>query len=491
MNKNKVFLRYWLFLLLPTLLGLITSNGLATPQTKQMTLDEAIALALRYNRTVESAYLERIIEKFELKVAQDEFRPDLFVSASVTQNHSNGTDALTTGIGTGLSLKVPTGGQLELAWQQSVSKPWDMPTNGATSDLTLSFRQPLLKGGGIDVNMASQVMSMRQEQTNIQNLKETLISTITGVIQTYRRFLLAKRSLEISKLSLKRSRNFLQEYKVLIEAGRKAQVEIIQIETDLARQELGHRRSINAVDNARISLLRLLDIDRRSLFEPVELLKVERVNLDVEQLQQIAFDNQPAYLNAQLAHKNADTRLLLAENNKLWELDIITRYNVTGSSDSWLEAQKQAGYLDEGDYSVGLSLRIPFGDLTLKRSVLAAKVARKQSQIRLQELKENIKIDIQNSVRDINVSWEEIKLAERVRELSKKQLEIELEKLKFDRSDNFKIVSLQDDLVRAENDEVGAKISYLNALTDLDASLGTSLERWGINIKNVRNIQLP
>jgi len=487
-NKNQAFILKCLFLTI--FMG--CHNGLtATKEAKPMTLDEAIALALRYNRTVESAYLGRIVEKFDLKVAQDEFRPDLFVSSSIAQAHTNRKDALATNLGADLSLKIPSGGQFELAWKQSVIDPWSIPAGGANNDLTFSFRQPLLKRGGVDVNMASQVMAMRQEQTNIQNLKETLINTITGVIQTYRYFLLAKRSLEISQLSLERSKNLLQINKALLKAGRIAQVDIIQTETNLANQELSYRRSKNALDRTRISLLRLLDIDRHSLIEPVELLEVKPVYLEVEQLQQVAYDNQPAYLKALLAHENANTQLLLAENNKLWELDIITHYNITGTSDSWLEAQKQAGHLDKGDYSVELSLRIPFGDLTLKRDVLAAKVTREQSQINLQELNENIQIDIQDAVRDINVKWEEVKLAQRVRELSKKQLEVELEKLKVNRSRNFEVVSLQDELVSAENGEVAAKIDYLNALTNLDVLLGISLERWGINIKNVRNVQLP
>jgi len=486
---HKIVTQNGLFLVFLISFGLVTNKGLSANQqkAKQITQEEAVALALRYSRSVESAYLERIVEKFELKVVQDEFRPDLFISATVAQNK----DALTSNIDSNLSLKIPTGGQFALTWRQSVIEPWNIPTDGVTNDLTLSFKQPLLKGGGVDVNMASQVIAMRREQTNILNLKVTLINTITEVIYSYRNFLLAKRSLEISKLSLERSQNLLQINKALLKAGRIAKVEIIQTETSLANKKLNYRRSKNALDRARIDLLKLLDIDSRSLIEPVELLEVKQVFLDEKQLQQTAYDNQPAYLNALLVNENTRTQLLVAENNKLWELDIVTQYNITGTSDSWLEAQKQAGYLNQGDYSVGLSLRIPFGDLTLKRDVLAAKVAREQAQIELQEIKENIKINIQDAVRDIKIKWEEVKLAQQVRELSKKQLEFELEKLELNRINNFQIVSFQDELVIAENGEIEARINYLNALTDLDVRLGTSLKRWGINIKNVRNVQLP
>lgn len=476
------------------LLGLSNNSQSTTPpnpEVKRMTLAEAVALALRYNRTVESAYLNRLIEKFDLKVAQDKFFPDLYVSTSISQDYHEGESAINNQVGAEAFLKMPTGGQFTLSWLQSAIDPWQAPMNGFGSDLVLSFKQPLLKGGGVDVNRASQVLALRQEQKNLLNLKQTLMSTITQVIHAYRRFLLAQRGIEINRLSLERSRHLLEVNRILIEEGRLARVEIIQAEADLANQELSFRENENALDSTRLELLKLLDIDRHTLIEPVEFLQVEPVNLNIETLIQIVLENQPDYLQALLSHQNAQTNLLLAQNNKLWELDVQARYNITGRSDSWIEAQENAGRLGEGDYSVGLSLRIPFGDYTLEQGVLSAKVAQRQSEIALQELTENLEIAIQDAVRDINMKWEQVKLAQRARELSQQQLEIELEKLKVNRSTNFQIVSFQNSLISAENNEIRTKVSYLNALTDLDLLLGTTLERWGIHIETMRRISLP
>jgi len=46
------------------------------------------------------------------------------------------------------------------------------------------------------------------------------------------------------------------------------------------------------------------------------------------------------------------------------------------------------------------------------------------------------------------------------------------------------MVIFQNNLILAENSEIRAKIDYLNALTNLDALLGTTLERWGVNISS-------
>jgi len=492
-NRNFLTNRYWLlakiFLKLALLIFIVflVLNRSVLPATKRqaqkpITLAEAVALALRHNRTIKSAYISRVLEKFDLEVVRDEFRPDLILSASTAFTRQQDNETLNTIIGAGFSLKVPTGGQLALDFTQTIIEPWEIPEEGFTNDAILSFKQPLLRGGGIDVNRASQQLGERQEQANILNLKKTLINIITQVIHAYRRFLLVQHGVEINRLSLARSRELLEVNKALIAAGRMAQVEIIQAEADLANQELSFHENENALDKARLNLLKLLDIDKHTLIVPMDKVVVKPVSLHLETLQQQAQSNRPDYIQILLERENAQTRLLLAENNRLWELDVITRYNITGTSDSWMEAQKRAGHLGEGDYSVGLALRIPFGDIQRERGVVAARVKLRHAGIDVQELKENIEIEMLDAVRDIKIKWEQVKLAQRARKLSKRQLDIELEKLKVNRSTNFRIVTFQNSLVLAENSEIRAKIDYLNALTDLDVLLGATLERWGVKL---------
>ncbi|EDN66604.1 Outer membrane efflux protein [Beggiatoa sp. PS] len=332
--------------------------------------------------------------------------------------------------------------------------------------------------------MASQLLAERQEQINRLNLTQTLIDTLTQVIYTYRNFLFAQHSIEITRLSLERSQQLLEVNRALIAAGRLAQVELIQAEADLANQELALRENQNSLEQARLDLLQLLDIDKHTLIEAVEPITVKPVNLNISTLQQIALQRHPVYLQTLLEQENTQTRLLLAENEQLWALDVIARYNITGTSDDWLESQVRAGRLGEGDYSVQLALRIPFGDLPRERELVAARVKLRHAGINVQELKDNIEIDLMDAVQNIQIKWEQVKLAQRFRDLSKQQLDIELEKLKAGRpgSNNFQIVSFQNNLIRAENSEIRAKIDYLNALTNLDALLGTTLERWGVNI---------
>ncbi|MGB5686541.1 MAG: TolC family protein, partial [Candidatus Electrothrix sp.] len=364
-------------------------------EVQSMTLAEAVTLALRHSRAVESAYLDRLLEKFDLQTAQDKFSPDFSLFSSVAQGNREGASSHRTEVGGEAVLKVPTGGEFSLTWSQPVhTSESDQWLDNFGNDLVLAFTQPLLKGGGVQVNRADQVLAEYEERKNILNLERTLTETITQVVYAYRRLLLARRGLEINRLSFKRSKELLARNRILIEEGRKAKVEIIENEASVASQELRFMISQNDVETKKLDLLKLLDIDRHALIEPIESIEVEPVELNLATLLQRVFTNRPEYRQALVVLNMAQTDLLLAKNKQLWQMDFETRYNMTDSSGytvGTLEEESSGA----GDYSLAVKLKIPFGDESTERELLQAKVAYRQAKVALQELKENIEISVQ------------------------------------------------------------------------------------------------
>ncbi|MTV29245.1 hypothetical protein FTX61_28340 [Nitriliruptoraceae bacterium ZYF776] len=80
------------------------------------------------------------------------------------------------------------------------------------------------------------------------------------------------------------------------------------------------------------------------------------------------------------------------------------------------------------------------------------------------------------------MSWRAQRLAEQSVLLSEQKLDIERQRLRAGRSTNFQVVSFEDDLVRTRTDLLSARISYLNALTNLDDVLGVTLQTWGVRL---------
>jgi outer membrane protein TolC len=54
------------------------------------------------------------------------------------------------------------------------------------------------------------------------------------------------------------------------------------------------------------------------------------------------------------------------------------------------------------------------------------------------------------------------------------------------RGEIFQVVTFQNNLVEARNRELTAIIAYLNALTGLDQTVGTTLDTWNVTIERNR-----
>jgi outer membrane protein TolC len=447
-------------------------------RTVKLTLSDVVILALENNRPIKNAYLERIVQRQELAVAEDKFSPNFTpaVSISIAQLGTNRrtTDA-DLGIGATVSVRVPTGGELSFRWAtngQTVSQNslnLDINDDPFRQNLQLSFNQPLLRGYGVNVNQASVDIARLTEQVNILDLKSTLSNIITEVILTYRELIRAQEQLKIVQISLQRAQESLANNRILIEAGRLAPVDIVQSETEVARRQVSLIEAENNLEARRLALLNIVDIEPTAVIVATDSLIASTVSLNSENLRQLAFENQPDYLKAQLDLERTKLALLQAENNRLWDLNLNTSYGYASNNNS--------------DLRIGLGLSRQIGDLTVERDFQRRLVNQLQAENTLTEQRESLDIQLIDRIRDVNLSFSQVELARKVTESSEKQLEIAQEKQKLGRDITvFELIRLQDDLVQARNVELNAIINYLNALTRLDQTLGTTLDTWQVKI---------
>ena len=479
-----------LFILLPPR-AIAEEGNRDKSKALSLTLSDSVFLALRKNRTIESAYLNRVSQKYNLAVAEDEFLPDLSItpSGSYNSSESSASNRSATGkLGTSFNVrqKVQTGGSFNFVWDNTVTRTKMKTTkDGMYSDSwALSFSQPLLKGGGIDVATASQTIARISEEQNILSLKSTIMSTITSVIIAYRSYLQTFRQLKITEDSLERAKRLLEVNQALIDAGRMAKVEIVQTQADIANREFSLISAQNSLDNARLSLIQILDIDKQTRIDLVEEAEMTPLHPNLEECIAIALNNRPDYLQNLMSLRIAEINREVTKNNRLWDLSLNAGASQAGSDPKLGPAEKPLGDIGRSDWNAGLQLTIPFGDVERHSSYVSSEIGLRNQKISLQESKENIEVEIADKVRDVEMKLKQLELAKLARELTRQKLEIENEKLKTGRTTNFQIVTYESDLVSAENNELDAIINYQNALTNLDLALGTTLQTWKIDVKD-------
>ncbi|MBD2785557.1 TolC family protein [Xenorhabdus sp. DI] len=438
-----------------------------------LSLSDAIGLGLRNNYAIRSAYLDRVAQKFDLRVAEDQFTPKLQLSGRYMAGKNQNAGFRKLNLSPNATLLTPLGTRFTLSWTRENTKSGR--NNFHNDGASMTVIQPLLRGAGTDVNNAPILLAKLQEQTHRLTLKATVADSITQIILAYHALLRAQEQQSLSVASLKRMQKLVSINKELIEAGRMAQTDIIQTQADLAMQELSAKEAENNVHTTKLALLKLLALNHKTPIYATETLKGTHVSLNIEQSIKKAQAQQPDYLTQLLSAKTAEIQLMQARNNRLWDLSLVGGRSQYRSSSS--EPRNWENY-------VGIQLDIPIGDMTQKQTEVQAKVNVQKQALHVEEAKTNLEQKVINAIRDTESRWQEYQLAIKARSLSQQKLDIEQEKLQAGRSSNFQVLSFETDLRNAENARLNTLIHYLNAQAELDHILGTTLESWEITLND-------
>jgi len=470
------------------------------PAAMKLTLADAVFIALTNNVDLRSAYLDRYLNRLDLQIAERRYYlptdPSLTLAAGRTSTYmapaagsaaGRTEDLSATGV-LSATLAIPTGGTFTFAWNHAGDRPDVGNTFQYSSDWSVTFKQPLLKGGGLE-NAAYNVRIARiTEEKNLLSLKEKIVSTIKAAITAFRNYKTAERQLVIAEMGLVRAKSLYEYNREMITAGRLAGTEIVQAQADIATQETSVINARNSLDEARMTLVQALYIDKKTSFRTVDENEQLITPPAMEEAFSMAFKYRTDYLRAL---QDLEVRKLdLAKNriNRLWSLNLTagtTDGDAAATFDTYGSAFRRAmGSGSERNWNVGLSLEVPLVYMTSDmRTYLGAKTEMEKAALAFDKLKLDIEISVQNAIRNVDSNYRSLMSAKQARELAERKLQIEQEKLSAGRTTNFQLVSFQRDLQTAQLNELSALTTYLNSLTSLDDTLGTTLSTWNIEVR--------
>lgn len=454
-----------------------TSVSLREEQSR-ITLGEAIYLGLRNNRSIRSAYLQRVAQKFDLRVAEDRFKPTLVLKSSVRDAQSNDDRTRVAELAPTASLLGEYGTRLSLGWARQISSAERAP--GLRRDgVDLAIIQPLLRGAGREVTTAPLRQAQLSEQAERLNLQASVSRTITEIITAYRDLLRSQAQLGIVEEALKRGHSLLAVNQALIKAGRMAEFDAVQTQADIAAQELGVEEAKNQLEGSRVALLQLLALDLSMPVQATEVLEATGLNIDRHDALRLAQVQQPEYLSTMLQGRQAELNLVLAKDQARWDLSL-----VAGASQVTEHYDNNMGSGRRWDRYTGVQLEIPLGDRSTRQAEVHARINLERQALDLEDARQALESQVTTVVRELGTLWRQYEIAGRAVELSYRKLEIEREKLAVGRSSNFQVISFEGDLRNAQSSRLDALIAYLNAQTRLELTLGMTLESWEIALND-------
>ena len=447
-------------------------------ETLALSLADAVYLGLRRNREIRSAYLQRIGDKFDLRVAEDRFSPRLTLNSTHKRNRSSLEGNREHSLSPGVTATSPWGTRLNLSWSQRLDLA-DQAGRKRNDGLGLEIVQPLLKGAGREIGMAPLRQARLGERKNRLALQATVAKTVNTIVTTYHHLLKAQEEQRLAQDALARTQQLLEVNDALIAAGRMAAFERIQTEAELAAQQLAVEESRNQLDSVRLQLLQLLALDHGQPLRASEALVAERIDIDGAQALRVALAQQPDYLQQLIDAELHEISLLQAKDQQLWDVSLIA-----GASQQRDFQQSPPTRERRWNAYAGLQIEVPIGDLSTRQKLLNARLAVETQVIRQEHARQELERQVRDGLRDIDTRWRQYEIAQRGRDLSRRKLDIEREKLQVGRSSNFQVLSFESDLRRAEASVLNALIACLSAQITLDEVLGLTLEHWEIALND-------
>ncbi|MGZ5439927.1 MAG: TolC family protein, partial [Candidatus Aminicenantales bacterium] len=147
-----------------------------------------------------------------------------------------------------------------------------------------------------------------------------------------------------------------------------------------------------------------------------------------------------------------------------------------GPSGSAREAFRDAFKFLYNNWTAGVTLTIPFGDVLGKAGYAYAKLDLQQAQARLKTQEQQIFLEVSDAVRSLETAAKSVDAYRIARELAEKQLEAEMKKLSVGMSTNYFVLTYQDSLASARSLEMRALVDYNVAVANIAKVTGTTLE---------------
>jgi outer membrane protein TolC len=138
------------------------------------------------------------------------------------------------------------------------------------------------------------------------------------------------------------------------------------------------------------------------------------------------------------------------------------------------------------DYYVGVSVNIPLRNRVAKSDQYRSELETRQSELRLQQLRKQIRIEVRNAQYALTQSEARVEAARKGRELAQKTFDITAKEQELGAGSNYQTLTAQRDLSVAESTLVAAMTAYQKARIELERAVGTTLDDTSISIESAK-----
>jgi outer membrane protein len=460
-----------------------------------LTLDEAIARALRQNQRIKVSAFGRGIARANVLTAYGRFDPAITFRRTYSESEVPVTTTplvsqLTKTDDYSLALEgmTPWGATYSLGGSAQNERG---TFNGFSNEFVtfggLSVTQPLLRGFGFGANLADLRIAKADRAISDWDYRQTVIDTITNTIFAYEGVAEARAALRIAERSHDLAAQLVSDNEKRNRVGALSDADVTQARARVANREeqiLVARRAARDGEN------RL----RELIGEPV--LMGNGPELEIEALAppppmtpdgaaelHRAFELRPDYQAAKLGIVIRRATDAQARNQLLPRLDFVGSFGYNGVDRDFAVSRAQVRDEDHRAYSAGMVVSIPLTFADGRGRSRSARLALRQSEADLVRLEQDIAVSVTAAVGQLETTAQRVEASTRAYQLAQQALDAEQKRFRAGTSSTFFVLQLQEQLAGVESDQVRAIADARRAVANYERETGTTLTAHGLTVE--------
>jgi outer membrane protein TolC len=358
-----------------------------------------------------------------------------------------------------------------------------------SSGLTLSLRQPLMRGFG-SIN----TVPIRQAEIGLDIAERSYQDRALDVVQSTENvfYLLsgARDQVKVFTISLQLAQTLLKEAEGRHRAGMATKLDLLQAQVGIANARLNLLQAEKTVKSSEDNLLAL--IGQFELDSPLGPTVIDdtaaSATTNVDESYALALEAQPAYRNARTALELTKLQLILAKDDLKPSLDLGFSIDLGGEDRSRRRAFEDAFDSERSAWQVGLSVTYPIGRVGEKARYRQSRSALSRDELALHQLEQQILVSVREAVRDVETAQESVKIAALAANLADEQRDAENRRFRAGLSTSRRVLESQTDLEAARVAELQSRLDLRVALSALYRIEGSALRRYGITLNTERRM---
>lgn len=446
-------------------------------------------MALANNLDVQVQLFAPAIAHTSLTAAEAQF--EAVFSAGLngsTRRTPQGPDAVnprTDDVSANAGLKIPllTGGSIQLGVPIDVTHSHvPRPAVGTiwNNNPSVTFIQPLLRGGGLYVNTQGIRIAFYEYQRSQALTKLEVIRVLADVDRAYWQLYAAREALKVRKKQYDSTQAQLDLARRRANVGKAAEPDVVRAESGLADTVESIIIAENDVRQAQRSLKRMLNdptlpLDAVTTVVPTTSPAAFPYDLESSQLTQAALSQRMEMLDLELRLAEQTANVSVAHNALLPLVTMQYTYGVTGLGKSEGRAWDMAWERTPDAHQLGLQLEVPIGNESARSQLRAAMLGRMQLLSSREQQALQIRQEIANAVDTLQTDWQRIVAAHERAVLSTRTRDVEVRQFGLGLRTSTDVLIAESDLASAQLSEVSAISDYQIAQVDVAFATGTVL----------------